>query len=142
MSNFHISLPCQSIEITKQFYVNILGFISGREEYNWIDINVCGNQVTFAERPDFIISTKYYYFDNKQLPIFHLGIVLNKEDWNKQLTIHKDKDYFRIDQSEFMMNEIGEHNSFFIKDPNGYYMEFKTFKNPSEKFKQKNSDLE
>lgn len=34
----------------------------------------------------------------------------------------------------FFENKVGEHLSFFVKDPNGYMVEFKSFKNPDEVF--------
>ena len=34
-----------------------------------------------------------------------------------------------------MKDSTGEHLSFFIKDPNNYMIEFKSFKNSSETFK-------
>jgi extradiol dioxygenase family protein len=34
----------------------------------------------------------------------------------------------------FMENKVGEHVSFFIKDPNGYMIEFKSFKSKNEVF--------
>ena len=59
MNNFHVSLPCNNIETTKKFYTQELGFSLGREAHNWIDVNIFGNQITFAQRPDSVISTKY-----------------------------------------------------------------------------------
>ncbi|WP_299260190.1 hypothetical protein [uncultured Aquimarina sp.] len=34
----------------------------------------------------------------------------------------------------FFENEVGEQNSLFVKDPNGYMVEFKSFKNANEVF--------
>jgi extradiol dioxygenase family protein len=38
-------------------------------------------------------------------------------------------------EATFLKNKIGEHLSFFIKDPNGYMLEFKSFKNEHEVFR-------
>ena len=134
MQNFHVSLPCKNIEETKQFYQKELGLGTGREGHNWMDINLFGNQITFAEHPDSVQITNYYSLDSKRLPLFHLGIILQREDWDQQLDQHKEKDYFEIEPLAFMQNKIGEHYSFFIQDPNGYYLEFKTFKDSTDLF--------
>ncbi|MHA7058523.1 hypothetical protein ACWGOQ_0014970 [Aquimarina sp. M1] len=38
----------------------------------------------------------------------------------------------------FLENKIGEHLSFFVKDPDGYMVELKSFKNPEEVFENNN----
>lgn len=137
MSNFHVSLPCSNIETTKKFYTQELGFSLGREAHNWIDVNIFGNQITFAQRPDSVISTNYYSLDSKRLPIFHLGIILSHEEWYTELEKFEDKPYLELEPAVFLLDNVGEHDSFFIKDPNGYCLEFKTFKSSTEIFKQK-----
>ena len=37
-------------------------------------------------------------------------------------------------RKRFLKNKKGEHVSFFVKDPNGYVLEFKSFKNNEETF--------
>ncbi len=137
MHKFHLSLPCKNIEITKKFYAEELGFKLGREAHNWMDVNIFGNQITFAEHPDAIISTNYYSLDGKKLPIFHMGIILSHEEWSSQLEKFEHKPYLEIEPTAFMLNKVGEHDSFFIKDPNGYCLEFKTFNGSTEIFQQK-----
>lgn len=141
MNKFHLSLPCKSVEVTKRFYVNSLKLDVGREAYNWVDINVFGNQITFAEKPNSIINTGYYSLDSKRLPIFHIGIILDADTWKEQLSLHSGKHYFEIDPTTFMQDKVGEHDSFFIQDPNGYYLEFKTFNNPEEIFKRRTTSI-
>lgn len=138
MNNFHVSLPCNNIETTRKFYTQELGFSLGREAHNWIDVNIFGNQITFAQSPDSVISTKYYSLDGKRLPIFHLGIILPHEKWYAELEKFENKPYLEIEPTVYMQDNVGEHDSFFIKDPNGYCLEFKTFKGSAEIFKQKN----
>jgi extradiol dioxygenase family protein len=39
-----------------------------------------------------------------------------------------------VTQATFLKDETGEHVSFFIKDPNDYMLEFKSFKNSTDIF--------
>lgn len=134
--NFHISLPCDDVTRTTDFYVNELGFETGRTSHNWVDVNFFGNQIIFAKNQKSIPESAHYSLDNKRLPIFHIGIILDRTIWNECLKKFKLKSYFEIEPSGFLMNKVGEHDSFFIKDPNGYHIEFKTFNNKDEIFQK------
>jgi extradiol dioxygenase family protein len=133
---FHISLPCVDVDKTKLFYLNELGQTSGREAENWIDINFFGHQITFTQSTKAHVETTHYILDHKRLPVFHLGAILDRKKWNQLLEKLKLKLYLEIEPTVFLMDKTGEHDSFFIKDPNGYYIEFKTFNNLNEVFRK------
>lgn len=135
-SKFHLSLPCIDVDRTKLFYLNELGLTSGREAENWIDINFFGHQITFTQSIKVPAETTHYNLDNKRLPVFHLGAILDRKKWNQLLEKLKLKLYLEIEPTMFLMDKTGEHDSFFIKDPNGYYIEFKTFNNLNEVFRK------
>lgn len=134
--NFHISLPCEDVLTTRDFYVNELGCSTGREANNWIDINFFGNQITFAQSKNSSLTTQHYLLDNQRLPLFHVGVILGREEWKRMLEKLKSKPFLEIEKSVFLQDQIGEHDSFFILDPNGYYLEFKTFTNLKEIFQK------
>jgi len=134
--NFHISLPCENVDLTRDFYVNELGFSIGREAANWVDINLFGNQLTFAESKNNSIATQHYLLDNQRLPLFHIGVILNHDDWKEMLEKLSSKPFLEINKSVFLHDQVGEHSSFFVLDPNGYYLEFKTFTNLKEIFQK------
>ena len=48
---------------------------------------------------------------------------------------NEQKNYLFIQPAVYLQDQIGEHDSFFLLDPNGYHLEFKTFNNPGEIFK-------
>jgi len=127
-STFHLSLPCLKIEETKHFYMNLLGANSGRETENWMDINLFGNQLTFTKSGKFDFTYKNYKFEGKILPSFHFGVILEKSKWNKLYDKIKLADGIYMDRATFLVGRNGEHYSFFVKDPNGYVVEFKCFK--------------
>ena len=132
-ANFHLALPCKDIEETKEFYTSKLGAKIGRNSNNWVDINLFENQITFEQSGDFNFMFKNYRFENNILPSFHFGVLIDFKTWdalfNKLLITDP-----TLEKVMFLKGNKGEHQSFFIKDPNGFDVEFKCFTNPSEVF--------
>ncbi|GAA4275759.1 VOC family protein [Aquimarina mytili] len=133
-AEFHLALPCEDLDKTKDFYVNILGAQLGRNTDNWIDINLYENQITFTKSGSFSFDFKNYRLGDKILPSFHFGVIIDVELWGKLYAKLFKMDLEVTTEAVFMEKKIGEHLSFFIKDPNGYMVEFKSFKDHSEIF--------
>ena len=74
-------------------------------------------------------------FEGKILPTFHFGIILNVEEWGRMYSKLNELNLELVTQATFLKNKSGEQLSFFVKDPNGYMLEFKSFKQPQEVFK-------
>ncbi|TDQ30115.1 VOC family protein [Tenacibaculum caenipelagi] len=124
---FHISLPCLNIEETIKFYTENLGFECGRKNTKWVDINLFNNQLTFVLADQFNFEYPSYSFEKDILPSFHFGVVLDTKTWEEmyqKVSYNSSED---IMQKTFLKDKNGEHISFFIKDPNGYTLEFKHF---------------
>lgn len=134
-ANFHLSLPCKEVEKTKEFYSEILKTKIGRSTSNWIDIDLFGNQITFTKSGDFNFEFKNYRLGEQILPSFHFGIIINIDDFGKLYSRLLQLDIGVTIKTTFMKNNIGEHLSFFVKDPNDYMIEFKCFKKDTEVFK-------
>lgn len=131
---FHLALPCENIEITRSFYVDILGASKGRQADKWFDINLYDHQLTFTEAGNFNFDFKSYKLGATILPSFHFGIIIPFEAWSQLYNTLSQSNQEVTAQVTFMEDKIGEHLSFFITDPNGYMVEFKSFKNPNEVF--------
>ena len=134
-ANFHLSLPCKDLKKTEEFYSNILETKVGRSANNWIDLNLFGNQITFTKSGDFNFSFKNYRLGEQILPSFHFGIIVNIDDFGMLYARILKLDIEVSITTTFMKSSIGEHVSFFIKDPNDYMIEFKCFKNGADVFK-------
>ena len=132
---FHLSLPCTNTEETKRFYIETVGAFLGRHSNNWVDINLFGHQITFTQAAKFNFNSPNYVFEGKILPTFHFGIILNVEEWGRMYSKLNELNLELVTQAIFLKNKSGEHLSFFVKDPNGYMLEFKSFKQPQEVFK-------
>ncbi|MBA6153517.1 VOC family protein [Gelidibacter maritimus] len=131
---FHLALPCVSISKTRQFYNDVLGADIGRSAVKWADINLFGHQMTFTECGPFKFDSNSYNFNGDILPSFHFGVILKKEDWNTVLERLKSKNVSIVSQVKFLENKTGEHQSFFVKDPNDFTVEFKCFDELSDIF--------
>ncbi|MFL1010912.1 VOC family protein [Flavisericum labens] len=119
---------------TSRFYTNI-GATLGRASQNWADINLYGHQITFTKAGKFNFQSPNYVFEGKILPAFHFGIVLDNENWKAIYTKLKEQNLDLVTESTFLKGKVGQHHSFFVKDPNEYMLEFKSFKNSQDIFK-------
>ncbi|QCX39455.1 bleomycin resistance protein [Aureibaculum algae] len=132
---FHLSLPCLDIEATRNFYIDKLGADLGRVAQNWLDINLYGNQITFTKSGKFDFSFQNYSFEGKILPSFHFGIIVTHEVWEKLYKRITSQHIELFEEITFLKGKNGEHTSFFVKDPNDYMVEFKTFAVTKDVFK-------
>ena len=128
-----MSLPCLKIKETKGFYANI-GASSGRMTQNWVDINLFGHQITFIKAGKFNFTNPNYVFEGKILPSFHFGIILDFKTWGTIYEKLKSQGLDVVTKATFLKDKVGEHTSFFVKDPNDYMLEFKSFKDLDDMF--------
>lgn len=133
-ANFHLSLPCLDIKATRDFYVNNIGALLGRHTENWLDINLFNHQITFTNAGKFNFNNPNYVFEGKILPSFHFGVIVDVDTWGQIYAKLNEKDLELVTQATFLKDKKGEHLSFFIKDPNGYMLEFKSFKDSNSVF--------
>ncbi len=132
---FHMSLPCLSVTETKNFYVKSIGASLGRTAKTWIDINLFGHQLTFIKAEKFNFNNPNYVFEGKILPSFHFGVIIKVETWGEIYAKLSNQNLEVVTQTTFLKDKTGEHLSFFITDPNGYMLEFKSFKDVKDMFK-------
>lgn len=131
---FHLSLPCLSISKTEDFYVDVIGARLGRHSSRWLDIDLFGNQITFTKAGNFNFSFKTYKFEDTVLPAFHFGIIVDKDTWDQLYAKLVLSEYELTTEVVFLKDRTGEHHSFFIQDPNGHMVEFKSFRKQEEMF--------
>jgi uncharacterized protein len=124
---FHLALPCRSISVTRDFYIDTLGAGAGRHTSHWLDIDLFGNQITFTKAGPFDFNFKSYKFEDTILPSFHFGIIVDKDTWVSLYANLSNSRYEVTSEVVFLKHKKGEHRSFFVQDPNGYKVEFKCF---------------
>ena len=135
MSIFHLAFPVTDLEDTREFYINTLGCTQGREAPKWIDFNFYGHQISAHVRPEECKEISTNGVDGDAIPVRHFGIVL---PWDQWTTLHErltEKNYpFLLAPKIRFQGQAGEQGTFFIQDPSGNCLEFKTFRDFSNLF--------
>jgi len=134
---FHIAFPVKNLAISKEFYTKVLGCSLGRESDQWVDFNFFGHQIVAHLSPEDCLSSRRNPVDGDQVPVRHFGVILAWEKWETLCeTIKNNGVSFFINPKTRFKNNSGEQGTFFIQDPSGNMLEFKTFKNSDDIFKQ------
>ena len=127
---FHIAFPVNNLEDTKDFYSKILGCSLGRETDKWIDFNLFGHQIVAHFSPEDCLESNVNKVDGDLVSCRHFGVILPWYKWEiRGKMIKKKKINFMIKPKIRFKNLKGEQGTFFLKDPSGNVLEFKSFKN-------------
>lgn len=133
---FHLAFPVHDIKAARRFYVDLLGCSVGREAERWIDFDFHGHQVS-AHLADEDEKRLHNAVDGQQVPVRHFGLIL---EWNEWQVL---ADRLAAAAIEFLVEpyirfegEPGEQGTFFVTDPSGNALEFKTFRDEGEIFRR------
>ena len=134
---FHLAFPVHDLEKAKTFYTSTLGCPLGRESDNWIDFNLYGHQVVAHLSPKDCMNTKTNPVDGDSIPARHFGVILPWAEWEElcKIVISQNIEFLIKPRIRFK-NVTGEQGTFFIQDPSGNALEFKSFKNDNDIFKK------
>ena len=134
---FHLAFPVHDLDEARKFYSNTLGCLTGRESENWIDFNLYGHQIVAHLSPEDCSTSNTNPVDEDDIPCRHFGVILKWEDWESLKEKIKNLDYpFLIEPKIRFKSKPGEQGTFFITDPSGNVLEFKTFKHDSMVFEK------
>ena len=134
---FHLAFPVHDLGEARKFYSKILGCITGRESENWIDFNLYGHQIVAHLSPEDCRVTNTNSVDNDDIPSRHFGVILEWRDWESLQEKIKKLDYpFLVEPKIRFKSKPGEQGTFFLNDPSGNALEFKTFKHDSMVFEK------
>ena len=136
MQPFHLAFPVHDLSLAKKFYTNTLLCKVGRSSDEWIDFNLFGHQIVAHLDKSMDFENSRNIVDGKKVPVRHFGIVMK---WNKW---HQFVDHLTNENVDFLIEphirfkgKPGEQATFFIKDPSGNALEFKSFKDKEMIFK-------
>ena len=137
MPRFHIAFPVHNLESAREFYVNVLGCDTGRESNSWIDFNLYGHQIVAHLSPDDCSPVSTNPVDRDDIPCRHFGVILEWGEWEVlQNRIKKLEHRFLVEPKIRFKSKPGEQGTFFVNDPSGNALEFKSFKNDSMVFEK------
>jgi hypothetical protein len=129
---FHLAFPVVDLELTRRFYVDVLGCRVGRTSDRWIDLDFGGHQITAHLRPDeapaAVGAAGTNVVDGHDVPVRHFGLIVDRPAWDTMA------DRLRADGTDFVIEphvrfagEVGEQATMFFLDPSGNAIEVKAF---------------
>ena len=131
---FHLALPVDDLDAARRFYMGLLGCAEGRSAPRWVDFDFFGHQpsVHLAEGDG---EEARNAVDGDDVPVRHFGVILPWTDW---VALHQriaatGRDFLIPPRVRFE-GQPGEQGTFFLRDPAGNALEFKSFQDLSRVF--------
>lgn len=134
---FHLAFPVHDLEAARDFYVNLLGAGTGREDDSWIDFDLFGHQIVAHLKKGMETGIDITNpVDGHDVPVPHFGVILSMDEWKilaERLQQHSAVKWV-IEPTIRFEGKPGEQATFFILDPSGNALEFKAFADMSALF--------
>lgn len=135
MPPFHLAFPVADLATTRAFYEEMLGCRVGRTDPKWIDFDFFGHQISAHLKPEELRLAQTNQVDGDNVPVRHFGAILEWSRWQALADRLKAAGYrFIIEPHIRFKGEVGEQATFFLLDPSGNALEFKSFRDPARIF--------
>jgi len=138
LAPFHLAMPVHDLAAARQFYGGLFGCAEGRSSAEWVDFDFFGHQLVAhldPARRGFMPPPHTNEVDGKDVPVPHFGIVLDWHDWERLAgRLGAAGVRFVIAPGIRFAGQVGEQATFFLYDPSGNALEFKSFRDPSRLF--------
>ena len=138
LAPFHLAVPVHDLAAARQFYGGLFGCAEGRSSSEWVDFDFFGHQLVAhldPSRRGFTPPTHSNEVDGKSVPVPHFGVVLAWQDWQRLAgRLGAAGVRFVIAPGIRFVGQVGEQATFFLYDPSGNALEFKSFSDPSQLF--------
>jgi hypothetical protein len=133
LTPFHVAVQVRDIEEARRFYAGVLGCTEGRSASDWVDFNLYGHQLVCHLNPSLgpngRLSSHFNTVDGDGVPVPHCGVVLEMPQWAALVErLKKHAVEWVIEPGTRFANTPGEQSTFFILDPSGNALEFKSFR--------------
>ncbi len=127
MSVFHLAYHVTDLDKARDFYGGVLGCKEGRSTDTWVDFDFFGHQISLHLGVPFETTNTGKVGDH-MVPMPHMGIVLDKTDWDKLANrLQKTNLDFVLPPTTRFAGEPGEQSTMFFRDPSGNPIEVKGF---------------
>ena len=138
LSPFHLAIPVHELAAARNFYGALFGCPEGRSAAQWVDFDFFGHQLVAHLDPSrraFQPPAHTNEVDGKDVPVPHFGIVLDWQDWETLAgRLMAAGVQFVIAPGIRFAGQVGEQATFFLYDPSGNALEFKSFRDPARLF--------
>jgi extradiol dioxygenase family protein len=135
---FHLAFPVHDLEAARQFYGGLFGCPEGRSSAEWVDFDFFGHQIVAHLDPARVAFSPPPHsseVDGEDVPVPHFGLVLGWADWERLAgRLEAAGVRFVIAPGIRFRGQPGEQATFFLYDPSGNALEFKSFRDPSRLF--------
>ncbi|WP_323760773.1 VOC family protein [Maricaulis sp.] len=132
---FHLAFAVDDLPAARQFYGDLLGCREGRSSETWVDFDFFDHQIVAHLAPQECGSVNTGAVDGKQVPVRHFGLLLDWADWEALAgRLREAGQDFIIEPYVRFAGEAGEQGTFFVRDPAGNALEFKTFRDEAHVF--------
>ncbi|GAA4236533.1 VOC family protein [Postechiella marina] len=136
-SKFHLAFKVKDIKSTVTFYKTILGCELGRQTTDWVDFNFFGHQLSAHVSKQIEALDYCGKVDLLKVPIPHFGAIIDQKSFIKlKNRLQKHKIDFIVNPQKRFKDKKEEHQTMFILDFSNNSIEFKSFHNNNEIFKQ------
>ncbi len=124
---FHMAYHVHDLTAARSFYGGVLGCQEGRSTDTWVDFNFFGHQISLHLGEPFKTTNTGHVGDHL-VPMPHLGLVLQAEDWHQLAErLKAAKTEFVIEPHLRFAGQPGEQWTMFFRDPSGNPIEVKGF---------------
>jgi extradiol dioxygenase family protein len=132
LTPFHLAVQVRDLEEARRFYKDILGCTEGRSAVRWVDFNLFGHQLVChlnpALGPAGRLESHYNPVDGDEVPVPHFGVVLHPGAWAALAgRLRARQVEFIVEPHTRFAGQAGEQSTFFLLDPSGNALEFKSF---------------
>jgi extradiol dioxygenase family protein len=138
LAPFHLAVPVHDLAAARAFYGGLFGCAEGRSAAQWVDFDFFGHQLVAhldPSRREFTPPAHCNDVDGHAVPVPHFGVVLGWDDWQALAgRLAAAGVRFVIAPGIRFAGLVGEQATFFLYDPSGNALEFKSFRDPSQLF--------
>ena len=125
---FHLAYHVTDLDAARAFYGGVLGCREGRSTDTWVDFDFFGHQLSLHLGEPFR-TTDTGRVGEKMVPMPHLGLVLQADDWHALAKRLRDAGTaFVIEPHLRFAGQPGEQWTMFFRDPSGNPIEVKGFR--------------
>lgn len=135
---FHLAVPVHDLAAARRFYGGLFGCVEGRSADAWVDFDFFGHQLVAHLDPSRTARSAAPHtneVDGHDVPVPHFGVVLEWQQWQDLAQrLRAANARFTIEPGIRFAGQVGEQATFFLYDPSGNALEFKSFRDPSRLF--------
>jgi len=122
------------LQAARAFYGGVLGCAEGRSAERWIDFDFFGHQLS-VHLVDDLDDAATNEVDGDAVPARHFGCVMPWTEWEGMAEdLAQSGVAWLIEPKVRFVGEVGEQGTFFLRDPSGNALEFKSFRDPARLF--------